>query len=108
MVSELPYMIGPEKVIEKIKDGVQKGRIKGISAVTNLTDREHDMRLVIEVKSGFNPEAVRASLFKHTPMEDSFGSGRWTTAHPGAKRNATGVLKSPYGNRDASLPIPAT
>lgn len=73
VVSELPYMIGPEKVIEKIKDGVQKGRIKGISAVTNLTDREHDMRLVIEVKSGFNPEAVRASLFKHTPMEDSFG-----------------------------------
>ena len=73
VVSELPYMVGPEKVIEKIKDGVQKGRIKGISAVTNLTDREHDMRLVIEVKSGFNPEAVRASLFKHTPMEDSFG-----------------------------------
>lgn len=73
VVTELPYMIGPEKVIEKIKDGVQKGRIKGISAVTNLTDRDHDMRLVIEVKSGFNPEAVRAALFKHTPMEDSFG-----------------------------------
>lgn len=73
VVTELPYMVGPEKVIEKIKDGVQKGRIKGISAVTNLTDREHDLRLVIEVKSGFNPEAVRAALFKHTPMEDSFG-----------------------------------
>lgn len=73
VVTELPYMVGPEKVIEKIKDGVQKGRLKGISAVTNLTDREHDLRLVIEVKSGFNPEAVRASLFKHTPMEDSFG-----------------------------------
>ncbi len=73
VVTELPYMVGPEKVIEKIKDGVQKGRIKGISAVTNLTDRDHDMRLVIEIKSGFNPEAVRAALFKHTPMEDSFG-----------------------------------
>ena len=73
VVTELPYMVGPEKVIEKIKDGVQKGRLKGISAVTNLTDREHDLRLVIEVKAGFNPEAVRASLFKHTPMEDSFG-----------------------------------
>lgn len=73
VVTELPYMVGPEKVIEKIKGGVQKGRLKGISAVTNLTDREHDLRLVIEVKSGFNPEAVRASLFKHTPMEDSFG-----------------------------------
>lgn len=73
VVTELPYMVGPEKVIEKIKDGVQKNRLKGISAVTNLTDREHDLRLVIEVKSGFNPEAVRASLFKHTPMEDSFG-----------------------------------
>ena len=81
VVTELPYMVGPEKVIEKIKDGVQKGRLKGISAVTNLTDREHDLRLVIEVKSGFNPEAVRASLFKHTPMEDSFGIKRQERLH---------------------------
>lgn len=73
VVTELPYMVGPERVIEKIKDAVNRGKIKGISAVTNLTDREHDLRLVIEVKNGFNPKAVLSSLFKQTPMEDSFG-----------------------------------
>lgn len=73
LVTELPYMVGPEKVIEKIKEGVSKGRLKGISNVTNLTDRDHDLRLVIEVKNGFNPQAVLNALFKHTPMESSFG-----------------------------------
>lgn len=73
VVTELPYMVGPERVIEKIKEAVTKGRIKGISAVTNLTDRTNDLRLVIEVKNGFNPEAVLQGLYKHTPLEDSFG-----------------------------------
>src|SRR5699024_7315506 len=38
-----------------------------------LTDRDHGLQLVIEVKSSFNPEAVLAALYRHTPMEDSFG-----------------------------------
>ncbi|MDO8107928.1 DNA topoisomerase IV subunit A [Isoptericola sp. b441] len=73
VVTELPYMIGPERVIEKIKEGVQHKRLQGIAAVTDLTDREHGLRLVIEIKSGFNPDAVLEQLYKHTPMEDSFG-----------------------------------
>jgi DNA gyrase subunit A len=73
VVTELPYMVGPERVIEKIKEGVQAKRLQGISAVTDLTDRSHGLRLVIEVKSGFNPDAVLEQLYKHTPMEDSFG-----------------------------------
>ncbi len=73
VVTELPYMVGPEKVIEKIKEGVQSKKLQGITAVTDLTDRMHGMRLVIEVKSGFVPEAVLEQLYKHTPMEDSFG-----------------------------------
>jgi DNA gyrase subunit A len=73
VVTELPYMVGPERVIEKIKEGVQAKRLQGISAVTDLTDREHGLRLVVEIKSGFNPDAVLEQLYKHTPMEDSFG-----------------------------------
>lgn len=73
VVTELPYMVGPERVIEKIKEAVTKGRVKGLSAVTNLSDRTNDLRLVIEVKNGFNPEAVLSQLYKHTPLEDSFG-----------------------------------
>ena len=73
VVTELPYQVGPERVIERIKDAVQAKKIQGISAVTDLTDREHGLRLVIEVRSSFNPEAVLEALFRHTPLEDSFG-----------------------------------
>ena len=72
IVTELPYMVGPEKVIEKIKENVNAGRLKGISSVQNLTDRIHGLRLVIEIKNGFNPEAVLQQLYKRTPLEDSF------------------------------------
>ena len=72
VVTELPYLVGPEKVIEKIKEGVQAKKLSGISAVSDLTDREHGLRLVIEIKSGFNPEAILEQLYRHTPMEDSF------------------------------------
>ena len=73
VVTELPYTIGPEKVIEKIKDAVQAKKLQGVSAVTDLTDRSHGLRLVIEVKTGFNPDAVLEQLYRLTPMEDSFG-----------------------------------
>jgi DNA gyrase subunit A len=72
VVTELPYLVGPEKVIEKIKDNVQSKKLQGISDVKDLTDRKHGLRLVIEVKNGFNPEAVLEQLYKLTPMEDSF------------------------------------
>lgn len=73
VVTELPYMVGPEKVTEKIKDAVQSKKLAGISDVVDLTDRTNGLRLVIELKNGFNPHAVLAQLYKHTPMEDSFG-----------------------------------
>ncbi len=71
--TELPYMVGPEKVIEKIKDGVSKKKLVGISDVQDLTDRKNGLRLVVEIKNGFNPQAILASLYKYTPLEDSFG-----------------------------------
>src|SRR6478672_2515269 len=73
VVTELPYLVGPEKIIEKIKDLVQAKKLQGISDVKDLTDRTHGLQLVIEIKNGFNPEAVLEQLFKLTPMEDSFG-----------------------------------
>ncbi|MCM3523182.1 MULTISPECIES: DNA topoisomerase (ATP-hydrolyzing) subunit A [unclassified Curtobacterium] len=73
VVTELPYLVGPERVIEKIKDGVQAKKLVGISDVNDLTDRNHGLRLVIGIKSGFNPTAVLEQLYKHTPLEDGFG-----------------------------------
>jgi DNA gyrase subunit A len=73
VVTELPYLVGPERVIEKIKDGVQAKKLVGISDVNDLTDRNHGLRLVIGIKSGFNPAAVLEQLYKHTPLEEGFG-----------------------------------
>ncbi|MGX5680330.1 DNA gyrase/topoisomerase IV subunit A [Schumannella luteola] len=72
VVTELPYLVGTERVIEKIKDGVNNKKINGISDVTDLTDRKHGMRLVIGIKTGFSPEAVLEQLYRLTPLEDSF------------------------------------
>lgn len=72
VITELPYLVGPERVIERIKDGVSKKKITGISNVTDLTDRKNGLRLVIEVKTGFSPEAVLEQLYKLTPIEDGF------------------------------------
>ena len=72
IVTELPYLIGPERVIERIKDGVNKKKITGIANVIDLTDRKHGLRLVIEVKTGFSPEAVLDQLYRLTPLEDGF------------------------------------
>ncbi|OSP39740.1 DNA topoisomerase IV [Streptomyces sp. 13-12-16] len=73
VVTELPFTVGPEKVIGKIKDLVGSKKLQGIADVKDLTDREHGLRLVIEIKNGFVPEAVLEQLYKLTPMEESFG-----------------------------------
>ncbi|MEV6932392.1 DNA topoisomerase IV subunit A [Dactylosporangium sp. NPDC051485] len=73
-VTELPYGIGTEKVIEKITDEVNKTkRLQGIADVKDLTDRENGTRLVIECKVGVNPQALLADLYRLTPLEQSFG-----------------------------------
>jgi DNA gyrase subunit A len=72
VVTELPYSVGPEKVIEKIKTLVQSKKLQGIADVKDLTDRTHGTQLVIEVKNGFVPEALLEQLYKLTPLEDAF------------------------------------
>ncbi len=73
VVTELPYLVGPEKVISRIKEAVSAKKLQGVTDVADLTDRRHGTRLVIGVKNGYNPEAVLAQLYRHTPLEDSFG-----------------------------------
>jgi DNA gyrase subunit A len=72
VITELPYNVGPERVIESIKKLVQGKKLQGITDIKNLTDRHQGLNLVIEVKSSFNPDAVLEQLYKLTPMESSF------------------------------------
>lgn len=72
IVTELPYLVGPERIIEKIKDAVTAKKLQGIADVTDLTDRHNGLRLVIGIKTGFDPQAVLEHLYRLTPLEDSF------------------------------------
>lgn len=73
VVTELPYLVGPERVIEKIRDAVNAKKLEGIHNVVDLTDRENGLKLVIELKTGINPDSVIEALYRLTPLEDSFG-----------------------------------
>jgi DNA gyrase subunit A len=73
VVTELPYGVGPEKVIARIKDLVQAKKLNGVADLKDLTDMRNGLRLVIEIRSGFVPEAVLSELYRLTPMEETFG-----------------------------------
>ncbi|MEU0571272.1 DNA topoisomerase IV subunit A [Nonomuraea sp. NPDC005983] len=73
VVTELPYNVGPERVVTKIKELVTSKKLQGISDLKDLTDRHKGLRLVIEIKNGFIPEAVLEELYRLTPMEETFG-----------------------------------
>ncbi|HEY9408733.1 MAG TPA: DNA topoisomerase IV subunit A [Jiangellaceae bacterium] len=72
VITELPYMVGPERVRERIVELVRNKKLAGVADVVDYTDRNTSLRLVIELKSGFVPEAVLEELYRLTPLEDSF------------------------------------
>lgn len=72
-ITELPYEVGTERVIEAIKTEIDKKRLVGISDVKDLSDRLHGTRLTIECKTGVNAQALLAELYRLTPLEVSFG-----------------------------------
>ncbi|WP_433224115.1 DNA gyrase/topoisomerase IV subunit A [Microtetraspora malaysiensis] len=73
VITELPFNVGPERVITKIKELVTAKKLNGIADLKDLTDRHKGLRMVIEVKNGFHPEAVLEELYRLTPMEETFG-----------------------------------
>ena len=112
MVTELPYGVGPEKVIARIKDLVQAKKLNGIADLKDLTDRHRGLHLVIEIRCGFHPEAVLDELYRLTPMEDTFGinnvalvDGQPRRARPA--RAAADLRRPPDRGRPAPHRVPA-
>ncbi len=112
VVTELPYTVGPEKVMEKIKDLVQSKKLQGIADLKDLTDRSHGLRLVVEIKNGFNPDAVLEQLYRLTPMEDSFGINNVALVEGqprtlGLRELLRGLRRLPDRRRTPAQPGPA-
>jgi DNA gyrase subunit A len=72
-VTELPFQVGPERVVQRIQDLVRDGKLSGIAAVNDYSDQKSGLRVVIECKSGVNPKRLLADLYRLTPLEESFG-----------------------------------
>ncbi|MGV8910404.1 MAG: DNA gyrase/topoisomerase IV subunit A, partial [Propionicimonas sp.] len=72
VVTELPYQVGPERIIEQVKTLVGAKKLTGIADIKDLTDLANGTRLVIEVKNGINPDALADELYRLTKLEDSF------------------------------------
>src|SRR5436190_247161 len=70
--TEIPYQVNKAKLIERIADLVREKIIEGISDLRDESDRE-GMRIVIELKRGEMPEVILNNLYKHTPLQSSFG-----------------------------------
>lgn len=71
--TEMPYETSVESVIEKIKEGIDKGKIVGIHEAMDLTDKDNGIRFVVDTKAGINPAALVETLFKNTPLELAYG-----------------------------------
>ena len=72
IVTEIPYQVNKAKLIERIAELVKDEKVKGISDIRDESDRE-GVRVVIDVKRGENGEVILNQLYKHTPMDTSFG-----------------------------------
>jgi DNA gyrase subunit A len=73
IVTELPYLVGPERVIAKLKELNEADRLPGVADFKNLSDRSIGLRIQILVRSGHNPQAVLGELYRLTPLEETFG-----------------------------------
>ena len=72
IVSELPFQVNKAKLIEKIADLVRDKSVEGISDIRDESVQE-DVRVVIELKRGESGEVILNQLYKHTPLQSSFG-----------------------------------
>ena len=73
LVTEIPYMVNKARLIEKIAELVHEKRLEGISDIRDESDRD-GMRIVIELKKDVNAGVVLNYLYKHTQMQDTFGT----------------------------------
>ncbi len=71
VVTEIPYQLNRDNILERLAELVREELIKGISDIRNESDRQGS-RLVIDLKKGEEEEVVLNQLYKHTKLQDSF------------------------------------
>ncbi len=72
IVSELPYQVNKTSLIERIAHLANTGKLDGLSDLRDESDRQNQVRLVIELQRGADASEVLANLFKLTPLQETF------------------------------------
>ncbi len=73
VVTQLPHMCNPDNLALKIAELVNSGRLTGIADIRDDTSARTGQRLVIVLKRDAQPRVVMNNLYKHTPLQDTFG-----------------------------------
>lgn len=73
IVEELPYMVNKKRLIENMADLVKDKRIDGIHYIRDESDKDHAVRIVIELKKDANEQVVLNRLFNYTQLQDTVG-----------------------------------
>jgi len=73
VVTELPYQVNPDNLIENIAQLVRDGKVSGIAEITDETNRRSGMRIVITLKRDAIAKVVLNNLYKHTQLQHNFG-----------------------------------
>src|SRR5262245_49545292 len=73
VVTEIPYQVNKARLIEKIAELWREDRVRGIQDVRDESDRQ-GMRVVVDVKKGESAQVLLNNLYKHTQLQDSFGT----------------------------------
>lgn len=73
VVTELPYQVGPERVVTRIQELVRNNKLPMVTDIKNTSDRHTGLRIEIELRPGANARAVLTELYRQTPLEETFG-----------------------------------
>ncbi len=72
VISEIPYQVLKKTIIESIAQQVKEEKIKDITDVRDESDREHAVRIVVELKRDADPNVVINQLYQYTPLQSTF------------------------------------
>ncbi|MDP2749850.1 MAG: DNA gyrase subunit A [Nanoarchaeota archaeon] len=72
IISEIPYQVNKSTLLEEMVELIKEKKVTGISDIRDESDR-NGIRVVIELKQGFNPEVILNQLYKHTRLQTTFG-----------------------------------
>ena len=72
VISEIPYQQNKARLVEKIAQLARDKRVEGMSEIRDESDKE-GVRIVIDIRSGQNPEVILNNLYSLTPLESAFG-----------------------------------